>query len=93
MWAVLSFGNPAFKITLGDLVAQMNAPATSKYVELVRPGQPFTLYGESQLQGALNPSSGPPQTVTLHGNVGPVDADRWDAHYRRFKQYVELACA
>lgn len=25
--------------------------------------------------------------------VEPVDADRWDAHYRRFKQYVELACA
>jgi rhamnulokinase len=25
--------------------------------------------------------------------VEPVDADRWDAHYARFKQYMELACA
>ena len=71
-WAVLSFGNPDFKITLDNLVAQMNAPATSKYVELVRPGQPFTLYGESQLQGVLNPSSGPPQTVRLRCHVATV---------------------
>ncbi len=66
MWAVLSFGNPSFKITLGNLVAQMNAPATSKYVVLVRPGEAFDLVGESRLQGVLNPSNGPPQTVTLH---------------------------
>ncbi len=65
MWAVLSFGNPDFKITLDNLITQMNAPATSKYVELVRAGQPFRLYGESQLQGVLNPSSGPPQAVRL----------------------------
>ena len=68
-WAVISFGNPDFKLTLGNLIAQMNAPATRKYVELVKAGQPFTLYGESQLQGVLNPSSGPPQTVTLHATL------------------------
>ena len=22
----------------------------------------------------------------------PADADRWDAHYRRFQEYVELTC-
>ena len=22
----------------------------------------------------------------------PADADRWDAHYRRFQDYVELTC-
>ena len=80
-WAVLSFGNPDFRITLDNLVAQMNAPATSKYVELVRPGQPFTLYGESQLQGVLNPSSGPPQTVRLDVSLpqggGSVDSQTY----------------
>jgi hypothetical protein len=65
-WAVLSFGNPAFKITLGNLVAQMNSPKTSKYVEIVQPGQPFQLVGESVLQGVLTPSVGPPATMNLH---------------------------
>jgi hypothetical protein len=65
-WAVLSFGNPAFKITLGNLVAQMNNPKTSKYVEIVQPGQPFELVGESVLQGVLTPSAGPPATMNLH---------------------------
>jgi hypothetical protein len=23
----------------------------------------------------------------------PIDADRWDAEYRRFQQYVEFTCA
>ena len=82
MWAVLSFGNPTFKITLDDLIAKMNAPATSKYVELVRAGEPFTLFGESQLQGVLIPSSGPPQTmrldVTLPGGGGYAYSETYD---------------
>jgi hypothetical protein len=64
-WAVLSFGNPDFTFTTNNIVAKMNDPATSKYVELVHPGETFTLYGESQFQGVLTPSTGPPSTVRL----------------------------